>query len=369
MAEMDAFFFEHTSDAVVVLDAAWQIVQVNHAATLLYRRKADQLEGRRLFDVFPDLDQAGGRQRLEDAMHRREPTRFELFYPGLFAWHAVRSVPRGQELVLFFRDISERVRREEDEAVREAVRRIVEELPVAVTITRGARHRLELVNARARELVAGRAVEGELLENALPETRSQGFIELLDRVYATGERFEGRELPLRWNPDGCGERVGLFNLIYQPLRGTAGDITGILHLGLDVTELVARREDVARLAAEREALLQQLTEGVILTDAQGRIRFVNDAARALHGVAVLDVGPEDYSRTYSLFTEDGRPYPSGELPLARVVRDNVPVLGARWRIRRPHGGEVLVGGSATPVLAADGCRIGCVLTLRSLQDN
>ena len=112
------------------------------------------------------------------------------------------------------------------------------------------------------------------------------------------------------------------------------------------------------------AALAQLTEGVIVTDRGGRIQFVNVAAAHLHGVDQLDVGVEEYSRTYHLFTEDGRPYPSAELPLARAVLLGETVVGARWRIRRPDGSEILALGSARPVLGPDGERLGAVLTLR-----
>jgi PAS domain S-box-containing protein len=117
-------------------------------------------------------------------------------------------------------------------------------------------------------------------------------------------------------------------------------------------------------AALVAAALEQLTEGVIVTDPAGRIRFVNDAAARLHGVARLDVGVEDYAASYRLFTEDGRPYPSAELPLARAVLRGETVVNARWRIRRPDGSEILAVGSARPVLGPAGERLGAVLTLR-----
>jgi PAS domain-containing protein len=111
-------------------------------------------------------------------------------------------------------------------------------------------------------------------------------------------------------------------------------------------------------------LLGQLAEGVVVADPSGRITFVNEAAARLHGIVRLGVPPGDYSDTYSLLTEDGRPYPSSELPLARAVLRGETVLEKRWRIRRPDGTEVLAAGSARPVLAPDGTRTGAVLTLR-----
>src|SRR4051812_14223231 len=67
------------------------------------------------------------------------------------------------------------------------------------------------------------------------------------------------------------------------------------------------------------AAFAQLAEGVIITDAEGRITFVNDAATRLHGVARLDVTPGQYAASYQLLTEGGEPYPSHELPLARAI--------------------------------------------------
>ena len=112
------------------------------------------------------------------------------------------------------------------------------------------------------------------------------------------------------------------------------------------------------------AALAQLTEGVIVADADGAITFVNEAAARLHGVVALHVGPAAYTDTYHLLTVDGEPYPSTELPLARAVIRGETVVDARWRIRHPDGREVPVVGSAHPVLGPDGARMGAVLTVR-----
>jgi PAS domain S-box-containing protein len=123
------------------------------------------------------------------------------------------------------------------------------------------------------------------------------------------------------------------------------------------------RADALNKAVEREAILSQLSEGVIVTDTEGQIIFVNEAAEALHGVRLLGVPPEEYADAYRLLRLDGEPYPSADLPLARAVRGEV-VANARWRIQRPDGTEVLAIGSAQPIVAYDGERLGAVLTVR-----
>ncbi|GGK40884.1 PAS domain S-box protein [Salinarimonas ramus] len=117
-------------------------------------------------------------------------------------------------------------------------------------------------------------------------------------------------------------------------------------------------------AMQRDAILAQLAEGIIVADAQGRITFVNDAAERLHGTKLLGVAPDAYSDAYSLLTEDGAPHPSQDLPLARAVLHGERVEEARWRIRRPDGSEVVAIGSARPILSPDGTRTGAVLTVR-----
>lgn len=355
---------EHTSDAVVDLDEALGIRLANDRAALLYRRPVRELVGAGLLTLFPDLRGTAAQERLVAARESRVPTRFEIFIPSLFAWHAVLAVPRAGCLTLFVRDVTDRVRRQNDEAVQAAVRGMVENMPLCVSITRGPKHRVETANALARSLVGGREVEGELVETVMPEAREQGFVDLLDRVYASGQPFRGEEVRLMWRPaPGEPVRTGYFDLVYVPLFDGAGAVSGILHLGIDVTEKVARRGAIERLAGERAAILEQLSEGVVVTDGSGAISFVNEAAEQMHGVKLLGVPPDGYTRAYSLLTDDGAPHPIDTLPLTRAVRHAETVVGAIWKIRRPDGSVLRVVGSAKPVLSADGQVLACVLTL------
>ena len=129
-------------------------------------------------------------------------------------------------------------------------------------------------------------------------------------------------------------------------------------------KLKAVRETERQLSSYREAILAQLAEGVIITNAEGRIIFVNQAANDLHGVVKLDVPPDEHAESYSLFTPEGEPHPSMTLPLSRAVVNEETVIGARWRIRRPDGREVLAIGNAQPVFADNGDKIGAVLTIQ-----
>ncbi|WP_246158118.1 PAS domain-containing protein [Reyranella soli] len=110
-----------------------------------------------------------------------------------------------------------------------------------------------VTNAAYRQLIAHRDVIGKPIRTALPELAGQGFHELLDRVWRTGERYVGRAAPvmLQRQPGSPLERR-LLDFIYQPVRNATGAVTGIFVEGTDVTEreraTAAVRENARRLA-------------------------------------------------------------------------------------------------------------------------
>jgi len=112
-----------------------------------------------------------------------------------------------------------------------------------------------------------------------------------------------------------------------------------------------------RTAAE----LEELTDGAIVVDAAGSIVFANAVAVAMHGRLIMGVLPDDYSPMHGLFTEDGRPYPSTDLPLARAAMFGETVVGAKWRIRRPDGTSVAAMGDAMPLTDMQGSQSGAIL--------
>ncbi len=129
----------------------------------------------------------------------------------------------------------------------------------------------------------------------------------------------------------------------------------------DVSPIKVPDADINELL---KAAFEQLTDGVIIADTEGRLIYVNDTAARIHGVKALEVTPDEYTATYSLKTMDGAPYPAEELPLTRAVEDGVSTEETFWKIARPDGSEVVALGRARPVRDADGRQIASVLVMR-----
>lgn len=149
----------------------------------------------------------------------------------------------------------------------------------------GPEHVFELTNAAYVQLVGGRDPLGMTVRAALPEIQGQGFFELLDEVYKTGEPFVGRNLAVDLPVEGgATTERRLVDFVYQPVRDELGTITGIFVQGQDVTDRIRAEEALRkqeRIAAEERTRRQ--------ADAQYRAYFDN-TAEALFVVNVLEDG-------------------------------------------------------------------------------
>ena len=77
---------------------------------------------------------------------------------------------------------------------RDRQRQMFEQAPGFMAMMSGPAHIFELTNAAYRQLVGHRDVIGKPVREALPDIAGQGFYELLDQVFNSGEAFVGYAL-------------------------------------------------------------------------------------------------------------------------------------------------------------------------------
>ena len=125
---------------------------------------------------------------------------------------------------------------------------LFEEAPGIIAVLRGPDHVFELTNRSFLTLVGHRDLIGKPVRDAMPEVQGQGYFELLDQVYTSGQPFVGHAVPLRVQrePGGPLEECYL-DFVYQPIRDQFGKVTGIFVEGSDVT-VRKRIEDELREA-------------------------------------------------------------------------------------------------------------------------
>ncbi len=119
-----------------------------------------------------------------------------------------------------------------------------------ICLLRGPGHLFEMTNASYRRLIGGRDVIGLTLAEGLPELAGQGFIDLLDSVFSTGQPYVGTGTPVLLQTESEGELESrILDFVYQPVRAASGEVTGIFVEGVDVTEHVRATESL-RIAQE-----------------------------------------------------------------------------------------------------------------------
>ncbi|WP_092668025.1 PAS domain-containing protein [Hymenobacter arizonensis] len=133
---------------------------------------------------------------------------------------------------------------------RETFHNLFMQAPAMICILRGPEHLFEFVNPVYQQLFPDRQIQGLTVAEALPELKEQGIIDLLDKVYQTGETFHGKEMHLKLGRDDSGQlHDAYFNFIYQQFR-EQDQPAGIMAFAFEVTELV-----LARLALEQQRTL------------------------------------------------------------------------------------------------------------------
>jgi PAS domain S-box-containing protein len=146
------------------------------------------------------------------------------------------------------------------EAERARLQYLFTKAPAFVATLRGPQHIFELTNPAYLQLIGHRDVNGKPARAALPEVEGQGFFQLLDQVFQTGEAYTGRELPVQLQREEYGPLEQRFvDFVYQPIFDADGAVSGIFVHGVDITEQVRARKEAEEANRAKDEFLATLS--------------------------------------------------------------------------------------------------------------
>jgi PAS domain S-box-containing protein len=261
---------ESISDAFYAVDMEWRFTYINGEAEELWGRSREELLGKNLWEEFPQAVDSDSYRQIRRAMVEGVTTEFETRLSPHGVWVAGRAYPSREGLSVYFRDVTERKRAEEEiRQSEERYRSFVEQstegvwrfeleegmdtnLPEDEQVSHFYRHAYlaECNDVLARMYGFARAEEfvGARLEAFLPRSSPEN-VEYLRAFVGSGYRLnnaESEELDREGNP-----------------KHFLNNLTGIVEDGLlvrawgtqrDITEQ-RRAEEAQRFLAEASTVL------------------------------------------------------------------------------------------------------------------
>src|SRR5271156_3711881 len=185
-------------------------------------------------------------------------------------------------------NVREKQLRAAAEFERNQLRELFAQAPVGIAILTGPEHRWSFSNS-ANDQITGHPAHELLnrpIRESLPELVGQGYLELLDHIYATGQPYTGhnRKIVLHRGDGRSPEEIYL-DFVCQPVRSLGGAVEGIMALSVEVTNQVAARAQLESRVQERTIELERARETLRVLSArlmQAQDEERRRVARELH---------------------------------------------------------------------------------------
>jgi PAS domain S-box-containing protein len=161
------------------------------------------------------------------------------------------------------------------------------QLPAHIHVFSGPEHVVEFFHPLGQAFI-GRDITGMKVREALPELEGQGFFELLDKVYQTGETISipasRAVLP---GPNGKPEDF-YFSLTYLPWRDSNGNIRGVIQFTFDVTEQTKVNAKIKESEERFRILANSIPQFVWMADDNGAIEFMSNQWEEYTGIPAVE---------------------------------------------------------------------------------
>lgn len=190
-------------------------------------------------------------------------------------------------------------------------------------------------------------------------THPRAFFEEMWRTIASGQVWHAEIC----NRDKAGKPYWVHTTI-TPMLGDDGLPRKYLSIRFDTTRRKEAEDELAREKERWQVTLKSIGDGVIVTDQDGRVVFMNSMAQELTGRrGEVSLG-HGVNEVFSLINEDSRAPLRN--PALACMDENTSVSGAGQSVLlRPDGVELAVHDSASPIHGAGLQVVGSVLVFRN----
>lgn len=164
-------------------------------------------------------------------------------------------------------------------------RNIILQAPVAMCIFKGKDFIVEIANDLMLQLWGGTSdkIIGKPIFEGLPEVKNQGFEDLLNKVFITGETHKALEVPVIVPRDSQSETVYI-DFVYEAFRDENGVISGVMAVVIDVTEQVLSRKEIEEAQQKARLAIESADLGPYEVDLLSNSIKTSDRFNAIWGI-------------------------------------------------------------------------------------
>ncbi|GAB3166211.1 hypothetical protein GCM10027291_11310 [Telluribacter humicola] len=273
------------TDGVIELDRSWRVTRVNKAFEKLLEIEAGKVVGLAVLDVFPDAVSLKSFPEYTNVMEKGSVSRFEEYYASREQWFFVTAIPTQEGIAVYFKDITEHKRNEEQvriwlhryESVAKATSEAIFDFDLKTMM---------LIWNQGLERIYGYGPEYQETplswweERVHPEDRQRAS-ESLDKGIRNGSTFWSEQYRFRC-ADGTYKYVEDSGHIIFDSNQEAVQMIGSLR---DIDELIKANAENKRLAE----IITKVNNVIVITDVEGKISYINPRFTEVTGYTFEEV--------------------------------------------------------------------------------
>lgn len=296
--------FERVTDAFIALDNDWLYTHVNSVAAQMHGKEIEELIGKNIWEVFPDVIKEPFYRALQHAAATKQSQRLELYSAKEERWYEDLIYPGEDGISVYYHDITERKKAELAlEKVHEKLNYHISNTPLAVVEYDSEFNMLQW-SKRAEELFGWSEEEVRNMklksdEIVYPEDKElvyEGLREL-------AEKEGGSNIIHTRNVTKSGEII-FCEWYNSVLKDEERNVTGILSLVKDVTDRRKMELDLIEAESKFRTLVEQSLVGVYILQNE-KFVYVNPRFAEIFGYEEGEITSSD--EPYTIVDPEDRP--------------------------------------------------------------
>jgi len=259
-----------TSDGIFTIDKEWIVTNWSQGAAHETRVTPAEAVGKRLWEVYPNLEKSGFALPFRKTLLDRTPQYYEGFYDDgrdrYAGWFALSTYPWDSGVLAIIRNITQRKRIEQAWQDADTKLRALLDNPTIMIAFKDQNLRYVAANPAALQWANhhfGQSLIGKTDREIYPGPAAALLDSHDHKVLKTGA---ATEVELAVNDPKSATATWL-HITKQPWRSAAGTTIGVVDIAFDISrrihtqqELNRRREALQQLLAEQSQLLQKTQE-------------------------------------------------------------------------------------------------------------